>query len=266
MKKSILLVAVFGFILFFTSCSKPPEVTVSKYFEAMKMKDKDTMAAMALDPNALDFKEYEIVSISEPVETEFALPRLKTKAAELGKKKQTQGGVYMDAVDVVDDLKFQLEETRRRAKKQELEKQIQEAEETVKAEKQKILDIQLEINNINDEIKKEENLAKMSTGITKNLDMYVGKTHTQQTEVKVTLNNGDIKTYIFKLRKDVLNMPEAKPRNGRLVILKIATPEELEAEKTQPKAPANTEEVTEKTPEAEGNQKEEPKTEDEGNK
>lgn len=260
MKKSILLVAVFGFILFFTSCSKPPEVTVSKYFEAIKHKDKDTMAAMALDPNALDYKSFEIVSTTEEAKAKFALPDLKQKSTDLAAKKQKQGSVYMDAVDVVDDLKFQLEETRRRSKKKELEEQIKEAEAAVAAEKQKILDIQLEINNVKDEIAKEENLAKMSTGIDKNLEMYAGETITQQAEVKVTLNNGEIKTYIFKLRKNVLGMQGAKPRNGRLVITKIATPEELEAE-GQPKEPVKTEEVTEPKPEEE--KKEEPKKEGE---
>lgn len=238
MKKSILLVAVFGFILLFTSCSKAPEVTVSKYFEAMKHQDKDTLASMALDPKSVTFKSFEIISFTEEKMVPFALPELKTKMETLNKQKNEQVTVAMDAAELVDDLKFQLEETRRREKKVELEQQIKDSEAKAELEKQKVLQLQVSINNTKDEIDKEENLAKMSTGITQNLEMYTGETYTQEVEVKVTMDNDEVKTYIFFLRKNVLKMQEANPRTGRLVITKIATTEEIEQEKNQ------TEEIT----------------------
>lgn len=47
MKKTILLLAMFGVMIFMTACQKGEEATISKYFEAMKMNDTDTLASMA---------------------------------------------------------------------------------------------------------------------------------------------------------------------------------------------------------------------------
>jgi len=231
MKKSIFLVALFGLIFVISSCGKAPGITVSKYFDAMKIKDKDTMAAMAVDPKALETTAYEIVSISEPEIVPLELADLNKKMDELKVQKQKQVDIALEKNDAVEDLKYEIEETSRRAEKIELEKKLEEAKAVLETESQKVKKIQLHINRMQNDIDLEKNLIRMSTGRDENLQMYTGETHKYKVVVKATLTSGETKEYIFLLRKSTLTLPDVdRPVDGRLVITKIATQEELDAE------------------------------------
>jgi hypothetical protein len=93
MKKILLLVALMMLIMITTSCQKPEEITLSKYFQAMKAKDRDTMAAMAAEPMALEFKSWELVSSDAPVTEDLILQQLITGQAEIKAKKDKQIGI-----------------------------------------------------------------------------------------------------------------------------------------------------------------------------
>ena len=67
MKKTFSLIALLIFVLLTVSCQKPEEVTLSKYFQAMKAKDRDTLASMAGEPVAIEFKSWKLVSTDAPV-------------------------------------------------------------------------------------------------------------------------------------------------------------------------------------------------------
>jgi ribonuclease HI len=264
MKKTILLLALLSLLVLSTSCQKGEEVTVSKYFEAMTHNDKDTMAAMAIEPKDIEFKKFEVVSIDEPVVTELELSALEKKMADLTAQRKTQIEVAMDKKYAVEDLQDELEETRRRSKKEELKKKIEDAQVEQVIETEKVKKIMLDIGATKKAISIEKSLVKASTGVDKNFELYTGETHTSKVLVKVTLLEGSTQDYIFMLRKNILKMGETA-RNGRLVITKIATPEEIEKEKQAAEEAAKTvdQEVTEEAPAAEGEAKaEDAKTEE----
>lgn len=256
MKKIILLLALFSVIFTLTSCQKAEEITVTKYFQSMQANDKDTMAAMAVEPKDIEFKSFKITVTEEPTIEPLALPKLQKEMVDLKKAKKDQVNVALDKRDEVDELQFELEETRRRTKKQELEKRIEELNVELEEEEQKVKDIQAQINQLNQMIKREKNMIQMSTGISQNYDMYTGETHYMKALADVTLINGETKKYVFLLRKDMLKLEDRANPAGRLIITKIETEEDFqkmmqekeEAKKTQ------TEEVTEEQPATEEEQ------------
>jgi hypothetical protein len=256
MKKIILLLALFSVIFTLTSCQKAEEITVTKYFQAMQTNDKDTMAAMAVEPKDIEFKSFKITVDEEPTITDLALPKLQEKKTDLTKARKDQVNAALDKRDEVDELEFELEETRRRTKKQELQKRIKELQVELEEEEKKVRDIQAKINKLNQMIKLEKNMVTMSTSISQNYDLYTGETHHMKALVDVTLTNGEAKKYVFLLRKDMLKLEDRANPPGRLIITKIETEEDYqkmlqqkeEEEKTQ------TEEVTEEQPATEEKQ------------
>ncbi|MCK5057545.1 MAG: hypothetical protein KAT34_12855 [Candidatus Aminicenantes bacterium] len=229
MKKSILLMALFCSIIIFTSCSQPGEVTVSKYFQAMNMNDKDTMGSMALQPKDLEFKSFEIVNLAESVEKDLELPILEERMKKLAAKKMMQGNNAMDASDDLEDLKYDLEVARGSRTKAKLQKQIEEAEKNFEAEKGKFNQITLKVAVLEKKITREREMIKMSTGRTDTLSLFAGKSHYQKIDVKVTLENGDVNDYVFQLRRTDLTLQD-KTIDGRLIILKILTAADYEKE------------------------------------
>jgi hypothetical protein len=251
MRKTILLLALFSVIIVLTSCQKAEEITVTKYFQAMQHNDRVTMGTMAVEPKALQFKAFKIVSISEPEEKPLILPDLEKKMRALEEQKRDQANKTLDASDHVEELKDQLEETRRRDKIAELKKEIEAAEATIKEERDKYLAVNNKLITMKKKIEAEKNMITSSTSnlVDKNFELYQGKTMLYKVIVNVTLANDEVKDYVFILRKDALTL-ENRPIPSRQIITKIATVEEYEQELKQQEEEEMTEsqEVTEPEP------------------
>jgi len=252
MKKIILLLALFSVIIVATSCGKAEEAAIRGYFHAMQINDKDTMASMAVEPKDIDWKSYKITSISEPEEIDLELPKLEKKLEELNKAKREQVNVALDKRDELDEAQFELEETRRRTKKRELEKKVEELQTQLTEEEQKVKEIQAEINNLNQQIKIEKNAIGMSASVTENLGLYTGKTLLIKVVINITLNNDENKDYVFLLRKDVLTLQD-RSLPSRYIITKIETVEDFEKmeqmeQQKEEEMQTPTEEVTEDQP------------------
>ena len=110
MKKVLVLAALLFLIVITTSCQKPEEVTLSKYFQAMKAKDRDTMAAMAAEPFAVEFKSWKLVSSEPPVYEDSALPKMMEDLAAAKKKKDDQILLVKDKKDALDLKRTELGE------------------------------------------------------------------------------------------------------------------------------------------------------------
>lgn len=254
MKKIILLLALFSVIFTLTSCQKAEEITVTKYFHAMQANDKDTMSTMAVEPKDIEFKSFKLTVGDEPMISPLALPDLQKQKADLTKARKDQMNVAWDKKDELDELEFELEETRRRTKKIELQNRIKKIEVELEEEEQKVKNIQGQINQLTQMIKREKSMITMSTNINQNFDLYSGETHFMKVLADVTLTNNETKKYVFLLRKDLLKIEDRAIPAGRLIITKIETEEDFqkmmqekeEAEKT------TTEEVTEEKPATEG--------------
>ena len=250
MRKFLLAIVLISLILVMTSCQKPEEVTISKYFQAMLHGEKgdiDTMSLMALEPVYIQYESYKIVLVSEPDIKEYELPKLLADLEDLKKQRKEQVKIALDKKYDFEDLEDELDETRRRSKKIELKKKIEEMKIVVKEEEQKVRDFQLGINSLKIHIENEKNLIKLSSGVVKNPEIYKGEAQTSKTDVKVTLKNGTEKDYVFVLKKYNLKIKEdADIIKSRFVIIKIQSAEEFEkAKEAEEEAVVETEEVTE---------------------
>ncbi len=233
MKKIILLLALFSVIFTLTSCQKAEEITVSKYFQAMQTNDKDTMAAMAVEPKDIEFKSYKLTVTEEPNLTPLALPKLQKELEDLRKAKQEQVNIALDKRDQMEDAEFEAGETRRRTKKDELDKRIAELQAELDQEEQKVKDIQAHINQLTQQIKQEKNMITMSTGINQNFELYTGETSWTKALAAVTLTDNETKNYVFLLRKDLLKLEDRAIPAGRLIITKIEAEEDFQKQVQQ---------------------------------
>jgi len=249
MKKLLLLMVLFGFMFIMVSCQKAPEVTVTKYFQAIKHNDKGTMSSMAVEPKFLEFKSYKIASVSEPVIVEYQLPILLQQMDEAKKQRKDLAISASEKRDEVEELKDELSETRRASRKNELKKQIEDAEVEFYAKEQEFKNLVKDMGELKKQIDFERNLVNISAGITNNPETYAGKTETSTVRVNVVLNDDSEAEYVFVLVKYAFMLNE-RELPSRLVILTIQTAEEFEkASQMTPKAvPTPTEEVSEETP------------------
>lgn len=224
MKRLVLFAFLIGIIMFSASCQNPEDVTISKYFAALKagdQGDRDTMNSMSVDAKYIQYKDFEIVK-AEPVrELELQLPLLEKKQAELTESRKEQGKKAQEAMDALEDVKYELEGVARGAKRQELETKLAQAEVFKKAEEDKFKQFTAQIGHLKKMIEAEKNLIKMSTNVFENFDFYTGKAQYLDVLVKVTGDDGSQSDYTFVLTKYDLSM-EGKPLpRSRYVILKI---------------------------------------------
>jgi len=228
MKKIFVLAALMMLIMITTSCQKPEEITLSKYFQAMKAKDRDTMASMAAEPMALEFKSWKLVSSEDPVSEDLILQQLMTSLAEIKTKKDKQIGVVKDKKDALDLLKTKLGETRGSRQKAELKKQIDAGEQDVLAETQNYKQAQMDYTQMKEQVEVEKKMVTMSTSIDQNQELMTGKAITVKSIVRITTVNGD-KDYVFLLRKyNLINPLTNKVSPNRFIILRIQPKEDYE--------------------------------------
>lgn len=228
MKKILVLVALMILIMITTSCQKPEEITLSKYFQAMKAKDRDTMASMAAEPMALEFKSWALVSSEAPVTEDLILQQLISSMADIKAKKDKQIGLVKDKKDALDLLKTKLGETRGSRQKAELQKQIAASEQEVAAETQNYKQAQVDYTQMKNQVEVEKKMVTMSTSIEQNQELMTGKAVTVKAIVKITSASGD-KDYVFLLRKyEVINPLTNKVSPNRFIILKIQPKEDFE--------------------------------------
>jgi hypothetical protein len=228
MKKILVLVALMILIMITTSCQKPEEITLSKYFQAMKAKDRDTMAAMAAEPMALEFKSWELVSSEAPVSEDLILPQLISGLADAKAKKDKQISLVKDKKDALDLLKTKLGETRGSRQKAELQKQIDAGELEVTAETQNYKQAQVDYTQMKNQVEVEKKMVTMSTSIEQNQELMTGKAVTVKAIIKITTASTD-KDYVFLLRKyELINPLTNKVSPNRYIILRIQPKEDYE--------------------------------------
>jgi hypothetical protein len=228
MKKVMLLAALMFLVMITTSCQKPEEITLSKYFQAMKAKDRDTMAAMAAEPVSLEFKSWELVSSEAPVSEDILLPQLIKELADVKKKKDDQILLVKDKKDLLDQLKTKLSETRGGRQKAELQKQIGDMEKEVETETSNYKRDQMNYTQMKTQVENEKKMVTLSTNIEQNQELYAGKAVTANSIVKINTPSGE-KEYLFKLRKyELVNPVTNKVFSNRYIILKIQPKEEAE--------------------------------------
>jgi hypothetical protein len=227
MKRTFSLIALLIFVLLTISCQKPEEVTLSKYFQAMSAKDRDTLASMAGEPVAIEFKSWKLLSTEVPVAGDYMLPDMIKKMDQLKKDREKQIGAIQDLRDKLDSLQTDLGEARGR-KKTEMQKQIDDVKKAEIAETDKFKEMTVQQAKMKAEVEFEKKLTGLSTSITQNQEIYSGKTQTIKSLVKITTSTGD-HDYVTLLKKyELLNPATNKIMPNRLVIVKFQPKEDFE--------------------------------------
>jgi len=225
MKKVLVLVALVVLVIVTTSCQKPEEITLSKYFQAMKAKDRDTMAAMAAETVSMEFKSWKLLSSEAPVSEEFGLPKMLQERDAAKKQKDDQILLVKDKKDALDMLKTKLAESRG-AKKAQVQKEIAAMEAEVETETANYKRDQANFTQIKAQVENEKKLVTLSTNIDQNQELLNGKTVTTKTIVQID-GAGGLKDYVFTLRKyELINPVTNKVTSNRYIILNIQAKEE----------------------------------------
>jgi len=250
MKKFTALAAIFGLVFIMTSCSKPEEVVVTKYFQAMMHNDSDSMSSMAVTPKNLEYDSYEIVSVSEPQVTAFQLPAMVQEMEDLKKERQKQLNAVRDMQDEIDELEFEMGETRRRSRKAQLQAQVDEKKSAMEAETEKFRQLVAKMGKLKNDIEFEREMVKLSTGVRQSPEIYTGETIRSQVTTHVVFKDGSEEDYVFDLVKYELKV-EDRILPNRLIILSILSKAEIdkaEAAEVEEAAAEEVEEVSDEAP------------------
>lgn len=240
--KKILLLSTLSLLLITSACQQPQEVTVTKYFEAMKANDKTTLQTMSADPKDLEFKSYEIMDAPEAVQKELELQALQDELENVKKGMKDLSNKAADVKDQMFELEDELDETRRSSRKRELKKQIEEKENEVKEIEKEFKGYFPVRSKLKKKIDVEKTLIYLSTGKRESLEIYEGHCLHSKVVVKVTLANDTIEDYVFLLRKYVFKIKD-KVLPSRFVIVKIERASDYKEE--PPVKKEEVEEVTE---------------------
>lgn len=211
-------------ILAYSACSSSPEKTLlDKYFHAVSMKDNQTMAAMAVEPLAIEATSYQIVSITPEKVEPVILPELNKKEAEAKKKMDDHVGPVVDAKDALDAAKDELDNARTAGARAALKKKVEELQAKYDQEYNAHKELQKQYTEAKEAAAKEEEITLFSLGI-KNLptvrDMR-GDIHSKDLVISVKTKAGAEKKYKVFLRRYMLKDEAGKPYNGRWIIVRF---------------------------------------------
>jgi len=228
MKKVLLLCGLVALIFFFSSCQKPEEFILSKYFQAMKAHDRDSMASMAIEPIELEFKSWKLISSNEPVEANPVLPDMLAKYRVIEEQRNEQATLANDKRDASKTIEDSLAKARGGRQKADLQKKFEAADAEFKVELEKFKALSAEAKALKDKIDHEKTLIKLSCSIERDPDLLNGKSETIQSLVNITTASGN-RDYIFLFRKyKFLNPVSGKLLPSRLIILKIQPKDEFD--------------------------------------
>jgi len=254
MKKALSLIAVCALIMVLTYCGSPSEGLVAKYFQVMQMLDKDSMTSMALNPVEIEFKDYEIVSSTEPYESELLLPKYLQQLEQIQEQKKEIMQRANELEGEIIDMEYDIEDTRSTSRKRQLREEMEEKQEqldAIKFEFTKVLQREYEVEQL---IEREETLVKKSTSLTENLADYTGVIKRSEVFVDVTLPTDKHNQYVFILSAYEVQKGEGEVVPNRMIIENIMTKADYEEminqqQEEEPQVP--TEEVLEEDPQQE---------------
>jgi len=211
-------------ILIYSACSSAPEKTLlEKYFHAVSMKDNQTMAAMAVEPLALEAASYQVVSISPEQVEPVTLPELNKKEAEAKKKMDDHVGPVVEAKDALDLAKDDLDNARTAGARAALKKKVEQLQAKYDEEYNAHKELQRQYTEAKEAAAKEEEITLFSLGV-KSLPMVremQGTVSSKEVIISAKTKAGAEKKYKVILRRYVLKDEAGKPYNGRWIIVKF---------------------------------------------
>ena len=225
-KRSLIVIGLVLVVAFsLQSCSSSPEKgLLKKYFNAVRYNDNATMSSMALEPQTMEISGFDIVSISPEKIEPAVLAQLGAKEAELKKKLEEHVGPTIDAKDVLDVAKEELDTARTKAAKAAAQKKVDEMQAKYDQEFGLHKDLQKGYNDAKAAAAREEEITAFSLGAKNlaNIRDLTGNVHSKEVEIKVNLKEGGTKSYRLSMRSyNLKDEATGMKQNGRWVIVKF---------------------------------------------
>ena len=224
-RKSLLLMASILVLFTLQSCQQKPEEGILKnYFHAISLKDVQTMSTMAIEPVSLDVASWEITAVGEEKIESASLPDLNKKELELKKKLEGHVGPVLDAKDVLDAAKDELDTARTKAAKAAAQKKVDELQAKYDQEYELHKELQKGYNEAKAASSKEEEVSSFSLGAGElpNIRELTGEVRSKEVTVAIKSKAGITKNYVFYLRKyDLRDETLNLAHRGRWVIVKL---------------------------------------------
>jgi hypothetical protein len=220
--------AVIGIIVAFVviqACTSAPEKNLlEKYFNAVTLKDNDTMSSMALEPLQPDMASWKIVRIGEERIEPATLPALNAAELEAKKAQDAQIGPTIDADSALKDAQYEKDLARSAAGKAAAQKNIDRFQAAYDIENGKMQELKRVYNAAKAAAAAEEEMTMFSLGqrelpVVRSL---TGDVHSKEVEIAITLQSGAVKNYKLLMKQYMLKDEANNLRHpGRWVIIKF---------------------------------------------
>lgn len=224
-RKSFIVLGLALALVAAQSCKSHPETNLlTKYFNAISMKDTTTMSTMAVDPITIDAASWKIVSVSEEKIEPAALADIGAKEADLKKQQDAHVPTTLDAKDALDIAKDDYTTARTAAAKAAAKAKMDAAQAKYDEEYAKHQDIIRQYNEAKAAATKEEDITIFSLGAGQlpNIRDLKGDVHTKDVQIEVKTKAGAVENYkismkMYQLKDEAANVSH----RGRWVITKI---------------------------------------------
>ena len=221
MNRKVISILGIGFLcLIIHSCSSHPEQgLLDRYFNALSLNDLQTLSTMAIEPAEIDFKSWEIVTVSETETAEFKLPEMDQRINELKEKVDDSVSSTLEARDALDEAKFELERARTRANREKVDELQAKYDELYEQTKE----LQKQYNDAKAAAEDEEEISLFSLGGDyPGIRQFTGSINKKHVDIKVTTEEGTEEMYRVFLRQYELTDPSTNlTHNGRWIIIRF---------------------------------------------
>jgi hypothetical protein len=224
-KRTLIVIGMIVAFFVIQACTSSPEKNLlESYFNAVTLKDNDTMSSMALEPLQPDMASWKIVSIGEEKIEPASLPALNTAEIEAKRAQDAQIGPTIDADSALKDAQYEKDLARSAAGKAAAQRNIDKFQAAYDIENAKMQELKRVYNAAKAAAAAEEEMTMFSLGqrelpVVRSL---TGNVHTKEVEIAITLQSGAVKNYKLLLKQYMLK-DEANnlPHRGRWVIIRF---------------------------------------------
>jgi hypothetical protein len=224
-KRTLIVIGMIVAFFVIQACTSAPEKNLlEKYFNAVTLKDNDTMSSIALEPLQPDMASWKIVSIGAEKIEPASLPALDAAEIEAKKAQDTQIGPTLDADALLKDAQDQKDLARSAAGKAAAQKNIDKFQAAYDIENGKMQELKRVYNAAKAAAAAEEEMTMFSLGqrdlpIVRQL---TGEVHSKDVEIAITVASGAVKNYKLLLKQYMLRDEANNIRHpGRWVIIRF---------------------------------------------
>ncbi len=223
--KKLMVLAIGGLMVIssivLVGCGSPEKTLISRYIQAVRIGDKDSIVKISLVPVKVDLARWKVISTTQPAEGKTTIADLQKKMNEAKKNMEDiQEKAALAKLDF-DDFNKKYEKwsrARKRAKKKKYEELKTKADDL----KAQFLKAKEDYNNAQMEFGNEKKLMALSVGDISEIEKLAGKVYSEEIVIEGTDSQGKTKKFKFYLvRYELTKEGVTTPIRGRWVVKNI---------------------------------------------